>query len=224
MLSTLQKQHDNENFKYIEGYANKYAISNFGRVYSFKREKFMKPSTYTDIRINNSKATTYLRVKLRNPGEESKLLPVHRLVAAYFIVNVGNKPTVNHKDGDGTNNHVDNLEWMTVKENIQHAIENGWHCSVNKELSKQYLRKGNETQSKQGREFRLNQVGKSFVGSTLVQITFKDSQTVTIESAVHKCNCCNKERTITNSTFQTYVIDRKLINYCRSCVNKGNKI
>jgi hypothetical protein len=56
-----------------------------------------------------------------------KLTPIalHRLKAITFIPNPENKPQVNHKDGNKLNNDLNNLEWTTISENIQHSYDNG---------------------------------------------------------------------------------------------------
>ena len=65
--------------------------------------------------------TGYVRAILFNGCGQRKRYFVHRLVAEGFIPNPDNKPHVNHIDGDKTNNCVENLEWVTRSENMQHA-------------------------------------------------------------------------------------------------------
>ncbi len=65
----------------------------------------------------------YLTVATRENGRR-KTSYVHRLVAEKFIFNPENKCCVNHKDANKTNNRIDNLEWVTNRENQLHALEN----------------------------------------------------------------------------------------------------
>lgn len=63
-----------------------------------------------------------VRVSVNN---RNLTLTIHRLVARAFIPNPDNKPQVNHKDGDKTNNHKYNLEWCSNSENQLHANKTG---------------------------------------------------------------------------------------------------
>lgn len=64
----------------------------------------------------------YPHVNLKRNGVIDKR-KVHRLVADAFIPKVPGKDHINHKDGDKTNSHPDNLEWCTPLENVRHSID-----------------------------------------------------------------------------------------------------
>lgn len=113
-----------EIWKDIPEYEGFYQISNLGRVKSLvgwngheyaKREKILKQSLST---------TGYYKVDLKRNGQR-KSQKVHRIVAEAFIPKVDGKPYINHKDGNPINNSVDNLEWCTQKENVNHALKTG---------------------------------------------------------------------------------------------------
>ncbi len=104
-----------ETWKPIKGYEGFYSVSNFGRVRNNRNNKLLKLN-------NNGKG--YLFVHLRK-NKFNKSCYVHRLVLLNFIPNPDSKPECNHKDGNKLNNHMDNLEWNTRRENVHHAIKTG---------------------------------------------------------------------------------------------------
>ncbi len=107
-----------EVWRSIKGFEELYEISNYGRLKSFKSDK----EGY--ILSNKNSKGDYLSVVLTNKKTKKKRYArMHRLVAEAFIPNPECLPQVNHKDGNKQNNHWDNLEWCTCKENIHHAIK-----------------------------------------------------------------------------------------------------
>jgi hypothetical protein len=106
-----------EVWKKIKGY-DYYEVSNNGNVKSNHKRSKDKP--LLNLRVTKK---GYRRVKLSKNGKE-KMFLVHRLVAEAFIPNPKNKPFVNHKNGLKNDNNLNNLEWVTAKENSVHAVIN----------------------------------------------------------------------------------------------------
>ena len=117
-----------EQWKEVYDYDGIYAVSSFGRVVSFEKEKPSKSGSIAlhpeRIMKQSISSFGYNRIGLVKNGKR-KVYAVHRLVAKAFIGLAGSKMQVNHKDGNKLNNHVENLEWVLPSENIQHAIETG---------------------------------------------------------------------------------------------------
>ena len=114
-----------EIWKAVNGF-DEYFVSNKGRVYSKKRNKYLKPLC---------SETGYLKVGLWNKSKR-KVVKIHRLVAEAFIENSNNKKCVNHIDGNKQNNCVSNLEWATHSENTKHACSIGLLVQKTKTVDK----------------------------------------------------------------------------------------
>lgn len=115
-----------EQWKQIEGFNGCYYVSNTGKVKSKGKTGFSILSgafTFKELILTPSKTNWgHLRVVLQL-NKKRKHVRVHRLVAQYFLPNLLGKSEVNHIDGDKTNNNVDNLEWVTPKENFAHSVK-----------------------------------------------------------------------------------------------------
>ena len=119
----------------IPGVKPYYQISNFGRIYSSKTQKLMKPI---------KKANGYLRINLQVEKEYSKYgekeFSIHRLVALHFLdlpenCDDLNELQVNHKTGNKEINYAWELEWTSGSQNIQHAMKSGLFVHKKGDLS-----------------------------------------------------------------------------------------
>ena len=111
--------------KDIKNYEGLYAITEDGRVWSYKSNKFMTPAQ------NNG----YLFVNLYKEHKLKKAY-IHRLVAEAYLPNPDNLPEVNHKDENKANNALSNLEWCTRQYNNSYGMRNE---RISKALGKSVL-------------------------------------------------------------------------------------
>lgn len=131
-----------QEWRSIKGYEGLYEVSNFGLVRSLDRE--VDGSRNGGVRKIKGvilkpgvKADGYLQVHL-SKGNEKGHYYVHRLVIEAFSSNPNGLPQVNHIDEDKTNNHIDNLEWVSSKENINH----GERTAKTRKIVEQYTMNG----------------------------------------------------------------------------------
>lgn len=120
-----------EKWKDIVGYEGIYQVSNLGRVKSLsnnfsRKEKILK---------NHKNSGGYLRVVL-SKNRKVKRYYIHRLVSEYFIDNPNNLPQTDHINTDRTDNRVENLRWVTHKENMNNPLTIDKINKMNKRSSK----------------------------------------------------------------------------------------
>lgn len=103
-----------EKLKDVPGLEDYFQVNKLGQVWSKRTKKFLKQV---------KSKTGYWTIPTKFGGRKGRYrcFKVHRLIAETFIPNPENKLYVNHKDSNKLNNHVDNLEWCTHSENMQHA-------------------------------------------------------------------------------------------------------
>ena len=93
--------------KDIKSYEGLYAVTSCGKVWSYRRNKFLKSHKHN---------CGYLSVELSKNGKR-KVYLIHRLVAEAYLLNPNNLPQVNHKDENKFNNCLNNLEFCTAAYN-----------------------------------------------------------------------------------------------------------
>ncbi|MDX1371594.1 MAG: NUMOD4 motif-containing HNH endonuclease [Nitrososphaeraceae archaeon] len=129
---------DNQQLK-LKLFKSNYFVSNCGRVFRKLKHKprqltedklFINGMWFKELKPTNNNSKGYYRVELRLKPKERSNYSIHRLVALLFVDNPKNKEQVNHIDGDKSNNHYSNLEWVTNKENLDHAIKLGLRKSI----------------------------------------------------------------------------------------------
>ena len=103
-----------EIWKDVIGYEDLYKVSSLGQIQVKSNLKFLRPAI---------DKYGYTKVNLHKNGK-SKCFKIHRLVAIAFISNPENKDSVNHIDHNKLNNCVENLEWVTHRENMNHHFAN----------------------------------------------------------------------------------------------------
>lgn len=111
--------------RYIKGTNKQYMISPYGQIFRLSRKGSRGRMTKRrELKGWNKNDYMWVELCLGKIGDSWRE-SIHRLVAEHFLPNPDNLPEINHKDGNKLHNWVNNLEWCTHAENIQHAWDNG---------------------------------------------------------------------------------------------------
>ena len=164
-----------EHWKQIDGF-ERYQVSSAGVVKKIDG----------GIMRQSDNGRGYYFVRLWNDDGMKKKY-IHRLVAEAFIDNPLNKKEVNHIDSNPSNNSVENLEWVSHKENMEHMVIQGRSVRTEEQLKR--LRDGQKWSYKQVVGTNI-ETGEKVFYSKLNDVK-KDGF-----SPANVCCCCNGKRGI----------------------------
>lgn len=192
--------------KDIKGYEGLYRVTEDGRVWSYPKSCSSKSGMWMKLTIStnqNNRGKSYSRYTVGLYKNKIRaVFLVHRLVAQAYIPNPENKPQVNHKDTNPLNNNINNLEWSTGFENMQHAQDSG--------MLNQYTEKSMVNRSLQGKKnwknatkarrmFTMDEANK-------IRKTFAEGVKSTIEISI-ELGCSNNtiSNICNNKTYQVEI-------------------
>lgn len=133
-------------WKEVEGYEGRYLVSDSGLVFSISTNTYLK-------KFANKKGYFSVRVWGKSGGKNFK---IHRLVAIHFLENERGLKEVNHKNGLKSDNRVENLEWCTHSENMQHSWDNGLHRKAPAHFNVSFVKKVNRWRLQFGSKYLGN--------------------------------------------------------------------
>lgn len=155
-----------EEWKDIEGFNGFYQISSYGRVRSKGTANGVPDGNWHERSLSKTH-DGYLKIRLVQGGKDWTRR-IHTLVAQAFIPNPNNYDTVNHINGDKTNNHIENLEWADRKQQMTHAYNHGLkepmqgRLNANAKLTEDDIKYIRTHYKKMSREFGTVALGRKF--------------------------------------------------------------
>lgn len=195
-----------EKWKPISGYEGLYEISSYGRIKSFHKNKI--EGKLIKLFTERLSHTNYKCLTLVDIFGNKKQFRVHRIVAEMFLSNKHNKRFVNHIDNNGENNCVENLEWCTQSENIQHSHNQG--------RLKEVIGKANKIQSDLAKQKREDMIGQSYGKWTVLEALEREYKGKTVSKMLCRCGCgIEKEVAMVN-------LRNGRSTQCMSCASKNN--